>query len=85
MQEMAQGRPGEVIVEGKSYTLEPVEIESGQQPWCEIYLADGHKLRIQVNIANVWCVKGAPSNDGTPIYQIASALNVQALPRKKRK
>lgn len=58
-----------------------VEIEDGDQPWCEIRLKDGNKLRVQINVAGVFRIDGQPTLDGMPNYTIMSSMNVQAFPR----
>ncbi len=70
-------------MDAKTDQMTPVEIDSGQQPWCDLILADGHRLRVQINIAGVWRIEGQFGEDGMPKYQVAiSGPNVQAFPGK---
>ena len=63
----------------------PVEIESGEQPWATIYLADGNKIRIQLAIATVHRNDHKTGPDGMPEYVIGAGFHTQAFPRKQRK
>lgn len=58
-----------------------VEIEDGDQPWCEIRLKDGNKLRVQINVAGVYRNDAEHDAHGLPSYTVMSALNVQAFKR----
>jgi hypothetical protein len=63
----------------------PVEIDSGDTPWCTIFLADGNKLRIQINVSSILRNDAVTGPDGMPEYNINATMNVQAFPRKQRK
>ncbi len=63
----------------------PVEIDSGDQPWCTIYLKDGNKLRIQLAVASVHRNDNKMGPDGMPEYVIGAGFHTQAFPRKQRK
>lgn len=65
--------------------LVPVEIDSGDQPWCTIYLKDGNKLRVQLAVASVHRNDAVKGPDGMPEYVIGAGFHTQAFPRKERK
>lgn len=75
----------EIRPEAPPAGMVPVEIESGEQPWCTIYLADGNKLRIQLAVASVHRNDHKSGPDGMPEYVIGAGFHTQAFPRKKRK
>lgn len=59
--------------------VKPVGIVSGQEPWCEIVLEDGNRLRVRVVVRGVTATGRTNPVDGMPEYNIAAEMHMQAL------
>lgn len=63
--------------------LVPLAIESGNQPWCDIYTAD-YRIRVQVNVrALLLDTLAPPGPGGIPEIKVMADLNCNAFHRSE--
>lgn len=54
--------------------MAPVGIVQADEPWMEITLADGFKVRLRVIVTGVFRVEGQFDPNGNPLYSLSYQL-----------
>lgn len=59
-----------MIINGRYYNTEPVDVLESTRPWADFHLADGTRLRVHVIVDSVVRLIDEYDSRGNPVYYV---------------
>lgn len=69
---------GLTLPDGRVVDASPLAFEPMTEPWCELLLEDGTRLRVKLVVTGVYRLEGEVDEEGSPVYATRSQ-NLQTV------